>query len=135
MSAIMTVLRAVVERYGLPMALYTDRAHRAVHMPAGSAPRTRDGSRRSAGPWPGSASSTFWVLASRARSERINQTLQDRLVNELRVAGIRTVAAANRYLRTSCLSAFNAEFGRPPADPTAAFVPLGRVDLGPNPLP
>ena len=25
--------------------------------------------------------------------------------------------------------AFNAEFGRPPADPASAFVPLGRVDL------
>jgi hypothetical protein len=24
---------------------------------------------------------------------------------------------------------FNAEFGRPPADPTPAFVPLGDVDL------
>src|SRR6266571_5606370 len=29
----------------------------------------------------------------------------------------------------SFLPAFNAEFGRPPADPASAFVPLGRVDL------
>ena len=40
--AIMTALRAVLERYGLPMALYTDRAHWAVHTPvAGGAPDRR----------------------------------------------------------------------------------------------
>ena len=66
---------------------------------------------------------------ARGRSERVNRTLQDRLVNELRVAGIRTVATANRYLRRRFLPAFNAEFARPPADPTSAFIPLGRVDL------
>jgi len=41
-AAIMTALRAVLERDGLPMALYTDRAHWAVHTPsAGSAPDRR----------------------------------------------------------------------------------------------
>ncbi len=38
----MTALRAVLERHGLPMALYTDRAHWAVHTPvAGGAPDRR----------------------------------------------------------------------------------------------
>src|SRR2546426_208133 len=63
------------------------------------------------------------------RSERVTRTLQDRLVNELGVAGITTVAAANRYLRDQFLPAFNTELGRPPAEATPAFVPLGRVDL------
>src|SRR5262249_49973235 len=41
-AAIMTALRAVLERYGVPMALYTDRAHWAVHTPtSGSAPDRR----------------------------------------------------------------------------------------------
>jgi hypothetical protein len=35
---------------------------------------------------------------ARGRSERVNRTLQDRLVNEYRVAGITSLAAANRYL-------------------------------------
>ena len=40
--AVMTALRAVVQRYGVPLALYTDRAHWAVHTPtAGSAPDRR----------------------------------------------------------------------------------------------
>lgn len=51
-------------------------------------------------------------------------------MNELRVAGITTVAAANRYLRERFIPAFNVEFARPPADhPASAFVPLDRVDL------
>jgi Helix-turn-helix domain len=66
---------------------------------------------------------------ARGRSERVNRTLQDRLVNELRLAGIRTVAAANRYLAERFLPMFNATFGRPPADSHSAFVPLGRHDL------
>jgi hypothetical protein len=49
---------------------------------------------------------------ARGRSERVNGTLQDRLVNEWRLAGISTVAPANRYLRPRFLPAFNAE-GRP----------------------
>jgi len=55
--------------------------------------------------------------------------VQDRLVNELRVAGIATLAAANRYVREHFLPDFNAEFGRPPADPQSAFVRVGAVDL------
>lgn len=50
-------------------------------------------------------------------------------MNELRIAGITTVAAANRYLRDRFLATFNAEFARVPAEPASAFVPLGRVDL------
>lgn len=50
-------------------------------------------------------------------------------MNELRAEGIRTLAAANRYVRDHFLPAFNAEFARPPADPTSAFVPLGAVNL------
>ena len=35
----------------------------------------------------------------RGRGERLNRTLQDRLVNELRVAGITDMASANEYLK------------------------------------
>ena len=66
---------------------------------------------------------------ARGRSERANRTLQGRLVNEFRLAGITTVAAANRYLRDRFLPSFNAQFARPPADPASAFVPLAGADL------
>ena len=130
-AALMTALRTVLERDGLPLALYTDRAHWAVHPPtSGSAPERRHP------PQVGRALARLGIEhilgyspQARGRSERVNRTLQDRLVNELGVAGITTVAAANRYLRDQFLPAFNTEFGRPPAEATPAFVPLGRVDL------
>jgi hypothetical protein len=62
---------------------------------------------------------------ARGRSERMNRTLQGRLVNEWRVAGIRSVDVANRYLREVYLPQHNATFRRPPFDPANAFVPLG----------
>src|SRR5438093_6252006 len=129
--AVMTALRAVLQRYGLPMALYTDRAHWAVHTPtAGAAPdRTKLTQVGRALKRLGIEHILGYSPQARGRSERVNRTLQDRLVNELRVAGITTVAAANRYLRDQFLPAFNTELGRPPAEATPAFVPLGRVDL------
>src|SRR5467141_4076552 len=130
-GAIMTALHAVLTRYGLPMALYTDRAHWAVHTPvAGGGPdRRRPTQVGRALARLGIEHILGYSPAARGRSERVNRTLQDRLVNELRLAGITTVPAANRYLRERFLPAFNDEFGRPPADPAPAFVPLGRVDL------
>jgi hypothetical protein len=129
--AIMTALGAVLERYGLPMALYTDRAHWAVHTPTTGGPpdRTHLTPVGRALARLGIEHVLGYSPQARGRSERVNRPLQDRLVNELRVARISTVGAANRYLRDVFLPAFNAEFGRPPADPAAAFVALGRVDL------
>jgi hypothetical protein len=130
-AAIMTALRAVLVPEGVPMALYTDRAHWAVHTPvAGGGPdRRRPTQVGRALARLGIEHILGYSPAARGRSERVNRTLQDRLVNELRVAGITTVAAANRYLRERFIPAFNTEFARPPADPASAFVPLGRVDL------
>jgi len=64
---------------------------------------------------------------AKGRIERLWNTLQDRLVAELRLAGITTMAAANAFLATTFLPAFNAQFGVPPAVATAAYrrVPRG----------
>lgn len=66
---------------------------------------------------------------ARGRSERLNRTVQGRLVNELALAEITTLEAANRYLLERFMPDYNDEFARPPADPTSAFVPLHGVDL------
>jgi hypothetical protein len=58
-----------------------------------------------------------------------NGTLQDRPVNELRVARITTLAAANRYLVERFILDYNRRLARPPADPVSVFVPVGRHDL------
>jgi transposase len=129
--AIMTALRAVFERHGLPMALYTDRARWAAYTPtSGTNPdRSKLTQVGRALHHLGIEHILGYSPQARGRSERVNRTLQDRLVNELRVAGIHTLPPANRYLRERFLPGFNTEFGRAPADPAAAFVPLGRCDL------
>src|SRR5437762_3159791 len=126
-AAIMTALQAVLATHGIPGALYTDRASWAVTTPtSGTDPdRTRLTQVGRALARLGVEHIVGCSPQARGRSERVNRTLQDRLVNELRVAGIRTLPAANRYLRDHFIPAFNAEFTRPPADPASAFVPLG----------
>ncbi len=128
---VMTALRTVFTTWGLPGALYTDRAHWAAHTPVagGAVDRTKLSQVGRALAQLGIEHILGYSPQARGRSERMNGTLQGRLVNELRVARITTVAAANRYLRERFLPDFNAEFGRAPAEPAPAFVPLGGVDL------
>jgi transposase len=100
-AAVMSALHAVVEHYGVPMALYTDRAHWAAHTPTAGGPpdRRRLTQVGRALARLGIEHILAYSPAARGRSERVNRTLQDRLVNEWRVAGITTLAAANHYLR------------------------------------
>jgi transposase len=129
--AIMQALWAVFTRQGLPGALYTDRAHWAVHTPtSGSAPdRTRLTQVGRALQALGIEHILGHSPQARGRSERANRTLQDRRVNELRLAGIRTVPAANRYLDEHFLPTYHQTFGRPPADPETAFVAVTAAQL------
>src|SRR5205823_933006 len=120
-AAVMIALRVVLERHGLPMALYTDRAHWAAHTPTagGAVDRRHPTQVGRALARLGIEHILGYSPQARGRSERANRTLQGRLVNEFRLAGITTVAAANRYLRDRFLPSFNAEFARPPADPAS----------------
>ena len=54
---------------------------------------------------------------AKGRVERMNGTLQDRLVKELRLAGISDLASANRFLEGKYLRAFHRQFGRAAASP------------------
>jgi transposase len=130
-DAVLTALRQVLATYGIPGALYTDRAHWAVHTPtAGAAPdRTKLTHVGRALARLGIEHILGYSPQARGRSERTNGTLQGRLVNELRVAGITTLGAANRYLRERFIADYNATFSCSPADPASAFVPVGRHDL------
>jgi len=52
---------------------------------------------------------------ARGRSERLNRTLQGRLINELRVAGLTTVAAANASLHDQFIPDYNTWFTSRPS--------------------
>jgi len=66
---------------------------------------------------------------ARGRSERNFGTLQGRLPQELRVAGITDYDAANTYLAATFVPDFNRRFTVKPGQPQSAFVPLVGVDL------
>jgi Winged helix-turn helix len=130
--AVLTALRAVLAGFGLPMALYTDRAGWAFHTPTagGRVDRTHLTVVGQILARLGIEHIPSYSPQARGRVERLNRTLQGRLINELRVAGITTLEAANAYLREQFLPDYHTQFTRPPADPASAFVPLGdTVDL------
>ncbi len=130
-EAVLTALQEVLETYGIPIALYTDRAGWAFHTPkaGGRVDPTQLTQVGRALARLGIEHIPAYSPQARGRSERLNRTLQDRLVNELRLHGATTRAAANAYLRDRFLPDYNATFTRPPADPASAFVPVGAVDL------
>ena len=66
---------------------------------------------------------------ARGRSERNFGTWQGRLPKELRLRGIRTVEAANRFLREQYIGEFNARFQVPAAQRGSAFVRRSSRDL------
>lgn len=131
LHAVMQALAHVLRTWGIPGALYTDRAGWAFHTPKAGGPIDRDHLTHV-----GRALARLGIEhigayspQARGRGERLNRTLQDRLVNELRRAGRHTLAAANAYLREHFIPDYNRTFTRPPADPASAFVPLGAIDL------
>ena len=64
---------------------------------------------------------------AKGRVERANKTLQDRLVKELRLQGINTIAAGN-VLLPSFLADYNARFGKEPHNPKNLHRPLSDGD-------
>ena len=67
---------------------------------------------------------------AKGRVERVNRTLQDRLVKELRLAGVTGIEAGNAFL-PGFVERFNARFALPPARPDDLHRPL---NLGPDRL-
>ena len=66
---------------------------------------------------------------ARGRSERAFRTLQDRLPNELALAGITEMAAANRYLTERFLPHHNTRFMVGATEPGTAFIPWVGTNL------
>lgn len=130
-QAVMTALREVVQEHGIPESIYTDRAGWAFETPqaGGKVSKTHLTQVGEALARLGVEHIPSYSPQARGRSERMNRTLQDRLVNELRVARVGTLEAANDYLRERYLPTHNEAFAQPPADATSAFVPLAGVDL------
>src|SRR3970282_623988 len=126
-----TLLRALATDYGLPLALYGDRLHVFLrndrHWTLGEQLRgTQDPTHF--GRMLQSLGVGFIPAGSpqaKGRIERLWQTLQDRLVSELRLQGITTPEAANAVL-PAFRADHNRRFARPPARPQPAWRPPPR---------
>lgn len=64
---------------------------------------------------------------AKGRVERLFGTLQDRLVKELRLAGISSIPAANRFLDQIYLAKHNHKFGVPPKNNTDVHRSVGKT--------
>lgn len=130
-QAVLAALHHVCATYGLPGAVYTDRAGWAFYTPTagGKVDRQRLTQVGRALQRLGIEHIASYSPQGRGRSERLNRTLQGRLINELAAAGIATLPAANAYLHERFRPDYDAQFAHPPAEPASAFVPLHGVDL------
>ena len=117
-------LREVFETHGLSCSLYTDRA--SHYFSTEKAGERVDKDRLTqvgrALDRLGIEHIPAYSPEARGRSERMFGTLQDRLVKELKLAGIRDVETANRWIREVYLPQHNARFAKPAAAAESAFV-------------
>jgi hypothetical protein len=127
----MGVMRGVVENYGIPAQLYTDRhsVYWYTQKAGGKVDRERLTQFGRALEELGVEMIPGYSPQARGRSERWNGTWQGRLVAELRLAGIADLAAANRYITTKFLPAVNQQFAKAPVEPGSAFVGAYGADL------
>src|SRR3954469_11915490 len=110
--AYMAATREYVEAHGKPVAFYSDKhgVFRVNHPDAAGDGVTQFGRAL--------AELTIAIICAnspqaKGRVERAHETLQDRLVKELRLAGIDTVEAANAFL-PAFVADYNARFAKEP---------------------
>jgi transposase len=115
----------VIEEKGLFCSLYADRGSHYWHTPEAGGKVDRDNPTQV-----GRALNQLRIALipayspeARGRSERMFGTLQKRLPQELRLAGITTMAEANRFLKEDYLPRHNARFAIKPEADGSAFVP------------
>ena len=129
----MAVLKRYLNRHGRPLAFYTDKA--GIFQ---TAVKIKRGERRESKDQPEMAPTQLgralrelgitWIPAhspqAKGRIERSFETAQDRLVKELRVAGVNTLDQANGYLEQEFIPWWNKTLTVKPASADDAHRPL-----------
>jgi transposase len=128
---VMAALREVIATKGRFCALYSDRASHFFQTPAAGGPVCPERLTQVGRALKelGIEMIPAYSPQARGRSERRFGTWQGRLPQELRLAGIRTLQEANRFLRAHYIGKMNRQFSVPAAQPGDAFVPLHGQDL------
>jgi len=128
---VMAGLKEVIERKGVFCALYSDRGSHFWLTPkvGGKIDPHRLTQVGRALREVGVQMIPAYSPQARGRSERNFGTWQGRLPQELRLRGIRSLDAANRFLREEYIAEFNARFQLPAAQRGTAFVRRSSRDL------
>jgi len=128
---VMAGLREVIQAQGLFCALYSDRGSHFFYTPKAGERVDKDRPTQV-----GRALKELGVQMipayspqARGRSERSFGTWQGRLPQELRLAGVDTVEAANGFLREHYIAEFNAKFTVEATQKGTAFRRSSRTDL------
>ena len=123
-------LQGWVRRYGRPLAHYTDK--NSIFQTAGPQPlaeQLRGDPQRTQFGRALHELGIEWIAAhspqAKGRIERLFETLQDRLVKEMRLAGIDSIAAANHFLEMRFLPEWEQRFTVTPRSPRNAHRRLG----------
>lgn len=114
-EAAMTLLWKWIETFGIPSALYTDRKNVYVVDEKSALRAALDGEERVTQFGRACKKLSVRLITAhspqaKGRVERSNQTYQDRLVKELRLAGISEIDSANEFLYSEFLEQLNARF-------------------------
>lgn len=126
------MLREITQSFGIPASIYHDR-HTILVSPkeatveeelAGLRPMSQVGRIMDE---LGIESIAAHSPQAKGRVERLWGVLQDRLVSEMRAAGISSAEEANAFL-PGFIERFNRRFSVEPADPTPAWVEAGDID-------
>ena len=121
-----------LRRYGRPLAHYTDKnSIFRSNRPAAISEQLRGERAHSQFGRALQELGIEWIAAqspqAKGRIERLFATLQDRLVKEMRLAGIASIEAANHFLETRFLPKWEQRFTVAPRNPRNAHRQLGRA--------
>ena len=130
-STVLTGLKEVIQKRGLFCSLYTDRGSHFFYTPTAGGPVDK-----------AQLTELGRVLArlgiehipsyspqARGRIERLFQTWQGRLPQELASAGVSTMEGANRYIQEQFMPWHNRALKVKASEPGNAFVPCALTDL------
>jgi ribosomal protein L20 len=124
-------LHETISAHGLFSSFYTDRGSHYFHTPkaGGKVDKERPTQVGRALAQLGIQHIASYSPEARGRMERLFGTLQGRWPQELRIAGVEDIAAANRYIRDVLIPRHNAQFAVPAAEEGSAFVSYVGRDL------
>jgi len=131
----MKLLWSYLEKFGRPIAFYTDKA--SIFLTAEKRKRDEPGVQKDAVEMPPTQIGRglqelgmVWIAAhspqAKGRVERNFKTAQDRLVKGMRVAGVKTLEEANRYLEEEYMVWWERELTVEAANPDDAHRPLDK---------